>query len=244
MTVLCIVQARTGSERLPEKVIKPILNEPMIIYTLKRLRKSKYIDELVLATTIEKRDDSLVDIVKNKGYKVFRGEEDNVLKRFVDTYEKHGGDIIIRVTGDCPLIDPFIVDNVVTYFMANNYDYVRLDVPETFIRGFDVEVFSSKTLLKVWGEVYSLDNSHRYKEHVTLYIYENPDKFNIGFVKGNEFYNKDYRLSVDTIEDFKLVETIFNHFQDEYIEAKEVVKFLDENPSIASINKNIKQKKV
>ncbi len=82
---------------------------------------------------------------------MFRGEEDNVLKRFVDTYEKHGGDIIIRVTGDCPLIDPFIVDNVVTYFMANNYDYVRLDVPETFIRGFDVEVFSSKTLLKVWG---------------------------------------------------------------------------------------------
>lgn len=244
MKVLCIVQARMGSERLPKKVIKPILNQPMIIYTLNRLKKSKYIDEIVLATSQENKEEQLVDIVSKNGYKVFRGDENNVLKRFVDTYKKYGGDIIIRVTGDCPLIDPFIVDNVITYFMANNYDYVRLDVPETFIRGFDVEVFSSKTLLKVWKEVSSLDNSHRYKEHVTLYIYENPDKFNIGFVKGNEFYNKDYRLSVDTIEDFKLVETIFNHFQDEYIAAKEVVKFLDENPNIASINEDIQQKEV
>lgn len=244
MKVLCIVQARMGSERLPKKVIKPILEQPMIIYTLNRLKKSKYIDELVLATTVEKTDDSLVNIVKNKGYKVFRGDEGNVLKRFVDTYKKYCGDIIIRITGDCPLIDPFIVDNVTTYFMANNYDYVRLDVPETFIRGFDVEVFSSKTLLKVWKEVSSLDNSNRYKEHVTLYIYENPDKFKVGIIKGNEFYNKGYRLTVDTLEDFKLIETIFDHFQDEYIEAKEVVKFLDENPSKASINKDVKQKKV
>lgn len=243
MKVLCIVQARMGSERLPKKVIKPILNQPMIIYTLNRLKKSKYIDEIILATSQGNKEEQLVDIVSKNGYEVFRGEEDNVLKRYVDTYKKYGGDIIIRVTGDCPLIDPFIVDNVITYFMANNYDYVRLDVPETFIRGFDIEVFSSKTLLKVWKEVSSLDNSHRYKEHVTLYIYENPDKFNIGFVKGNKFYNKDYRLSVDTLEDFKLAETIFDHFQDEYIAAKEVVKFLDENPNITSINEDIKQKK-
>ena len=244
MKVLCIVQARMGSERLPKKVIRPILDQAMIIYTLNRLKKAKYIDEIVLATTVEAADQPLVNIVKKQGYKVFRGDENNVLKRFVDTYKKYGGDIIIRVTGDCPLIDPIIVDNVIAYFMANNYDYVRLDVPETFIRGFDVEVFSAKTLLKVWEKVSSLDNSHRYKEHVTLYIYENPDKFKIGFVRGNEFYNKDYRLSVDTLEDFKLVETIFNYFQDEYIEAKKVVKYLDQNPSIANINKDIQQKKV
>ena len=244
MKVLCIVQARMGSERLPKKVIRPILDQAMIIYTLNRLKKAKYIDEIVLATTVEITDEPLVNIVKKEGYKVFRGDENNVLKRFVDTYKKYGGDIIIRVTGDCPLIDPIIVDNVIAYFMANNYDYVRLDVPETFIRGFDVEVFSAKTLLKVWEKVSSLDNSHRYKEHVTLYIYENPDKFKIGFVRGNEFYNKDYRLSVDTLEDFKLVETIFNYFQDEYIEAKKVVKYLDQNPSIANINKDIQQKKV
>lgn len=244
MKVLCIVQARMGSARLPEKVIKPILGQPMIIYTLNRLKKSEYIDELALATTVEKRDDPLVNVVKREGYKIFRGDEDDVLKRFVDTYEKYGGDVIVRITGDCPLIDPIIVDNVITYFLFNDYDYVRLDVPDTFIRGFDVEVFSSETLLKVWKEVSSLNGSGRYKEHVTLYIYENPDRFKVGIVRGNDFYNKDYRLSVDTIEDFKVVEAIFNHFQDEYVEAKEVVKFLDENSNISDINKDVKQKEV
>ena len=244
MKVLCIVQARMESERLPKKVVKPILGKPMIIYTLNRLEKSKYIDELVLATSVEKANDLLVGTAKNQGYKIFRGDEDNVLKRFIDAHKKYGGDIIVRITGDCPLIDPVIVDNVITYFMSNSYDYVRLDVPDTFIRGFDVEVFSSQTLLKVWEEVCLLDKSNRYKEHVTLYIYENPGKFRVGAVKGSGFYNKAYRLSVDTIEDFQVVEAIFNHFQDEYVRAKEVVKFLDKNPSIADINKNIKQKQV
>ena len=156
MKILCIVQARMGSERLPKKVIKPILGQPMIIYTLNRLKKSEYIDELALATTVEKRDDPLVNVVKREGYKIFRGDEDDVLKRFVDTYEKYGGDVIVRITGDCPLIDPIIVDNVITYFLFNDYDYVRLDVPDTFIRGFDVEVFSSETLLKVWERSFFL----------------------------------------------------------------------------------------
>ncbi|GFN35850.1 glycosyltransferase family protein [Tepidimicrobium xylanilyticum] len=244
MKILCIVQARMGSERLPKKVIKPILGQPMIIYTLNRLKKSKYIDELVLATSVEKADDPLVNVVKSQGYKIFRGDEKNVLKRFVDTYEKYGGDIIVRITGDCPLIDPIIVDNVITYFLSNDYDYVRLDVPDSFIRGFDVEVFTSETLLKVWEKVSSLEESNRYKEHVTLYIYENPNVFKVGSVKGSEFYSKSYRLSVDTIEDFKVVEAILNHFQDEYVEAKEIVKFLDENSNIADINKDIKQKEV
>lgn len=244
MKILCIVQARMGSERLPKKVIKPILDQPMIIYTLNRLKKSKYIDELVLATSVEKADDPLVNVVKSQGYKIFRGDEKNVLKRFVDTYEKYGGDIIVRITGDCPLIDPIIVDNVITYFLSNDYDYVRLDVPDSFIRGFDVEVFTSETLLKVWEKVSSLEESNRYKEHVTLYIYENPNVFKVGSVKGSEFYSKSYRLSVDTIEDFKVVEAIFNHFQDEYVEAKEVVKFLDENSNISDINKDVKQKEV
>lgn len=244
MKVLCIVQARMGSERLPQKVIKPILNQPMILYTLNRLKKSKYIDEIILATSQENQEQKLVDVVSKNGYEVFRGEEDNVLKRYIDAYKKYGGDIIIRVTGDCPLIDPFIIDNVITYFMANNYDYVRLDVPNSFIRGFDVEIFSSKTLLKVWEKVSFLDNSSRFKEHVTLYIYENPDKFKIGFVKGNEFYNKDYRLCVDTEEDFKLVNYIFDHFKDQYVPAKEVINFLDNNQQIAYINKDIKQKNV
>jgi len=242
--VLCIVQARMGSKRLPGKVIKPILGQPMILYTLNRLKKSKYIDEIVLATSISYIEEALVSVVRENSFKVYRGDENNVLKRYVDTYKKYGGDIIVRITGDCPLIDSKIVDNVITYYEINDFDYVRLDVPETFIRGFDVEVFSSKVLLQVHDEVSSLRNSSRFKEHVTLYIYKNPDKFKIGYVKGNEFYNKNYRLCVDTIEDFKLVEKIYSYFKDEYVSAKDVVKYLDNNLDLAHINMNIKQKKV
>ncbi len=105
MKVLCVVQARMGSERLPGKVIKPIMDKPMILYILNRLNKSKYIDEIILATSIKNKEQPLVDIVEKEGFKVFRGEENNVLKRYKDTADKFGGDIIIRVTGDCPLID-------------------------------------------------------------------------------------------------------------------------------------------
>ncbi|NMA84916.1 MAG: NTP transferase domain-containing protein, partial [Epulopiscium sp.] len=176
MKVLCIVQARMGSERLPGKVLKPILDKPMIMHVLDRLKKSRYIDEIVLATSQQDEEKSLVEAVQKNGYQVFRGEENYVLKRYIDTYRKYGGDVIVRITGDCPLIDPQIVDHVISYYLTYDYDYVRLDVPETFIRGFDVEVFSSKALEKAYEEVDKMNNES-YKEHVTLYMYTNQAKF-------------------------------------------------------------------
>lgn len=240
MKILAIVQARMGSERLPGKVIKPILNKPMIIHTLERVRKSKYINEIILATSTLDKDDILEDIVKSYGYEVFRGSENNVLERYKRAADGYNGDIIIRVTGDCPLIDSVIVDNVVSYFLANEFDYVRLDVPETFIRGFDVEVFSKEALDKT----FQLVNEDIYREHVTLYMYNHPEVFKIGYVSGSILYNKDYRLCVDTESDFKLVKTIYDHFDDEYVTSKDVVKFLDENEEIAYINKEVVQKNV
>lgn len=240
MKVLAIVQARMGSERLPGKVIKHILNKPMIIHTLDRLKRSKYIDEIILATSCLGKDDILADTAKSYGYNIFRGSENDVLERYKAAADKYNGDVIIRVTGDCPLIDPVIVDNVVSYFLANDFDYVRLDVPETFIRGFDVEVFSKEALDKT----FQLAKEEKYREHVTLYMYNYPKTFKIGYVKGSSFYNKDYRLCVDTEIDFKVVNTIYKHFNDEYVFSRDVVKFLDENENIASINKEVVQKKV
>lgn len=242
-----------GSERLPGKVIKQILGKPMIINVLDRLKRSKYIDNIVLATSVDEREELLVDVCKKYGYEVFRGSESDVLKRYkeaADIYNKDECGIIIRVTGDCPLIDAAIVDNVVTNFICNNYDYVRLDVPETFIRGFDVEVFSKAALNKVYFDVHenckgiSEEDINMYKEHVTLYMYKHPEEFKIGYVKGNEFYNKNYRLCVDTEDDFKLISEIYNNFKDEFVSSKAVVKFLDSNKEIASINSDVKQKDV
>lgn len=238
MKINCIIQARMGSERLPGKVILPILNKQIILYTLDRLNKSKYIDQLIVATSDNESENSLVDIVKKNGYEVFRGDEKDVLKRYKEASDVFKSDIILRVTGDCPMVDSDIVDNVITYYKMNNYDYVRLDVPNTFIRGFDVEVFSKKVL----DQVDKLAKTTSEREHVTLYIYNNPEKFNIGYVKGNEFYNKDYRLCVDTKEDFDLVNKIYESFKDEFVPAKEIVKYLDNNMKLVKINSMIKQK--
>ncbi|WBW95451.1 glycosyltransferase family protein [Oceanirhabdus sp. W0125-5] len=238
MKILCVVQARMGSERLPGKVVKPILGKPMILYTLDRLSKSRYIDKLVLATTDLPKEYPLINIVRSSGYECFTGDETNVLKRYKRAADAYEAEIIIRITGDCPLIDPIIVDNVVSNFLMYNYDYVRLDVPETFVRGFDVEVFSKEALNRVYEKV----NKDEFKEHVTLYMYKHPEEFKVGHVKGEAIYNKPYRLCVDTDEDFKLINEIFKYFQDEYISSKDVIKFLDNNTDMVKINCKINQK--
>lgn len=238
--VTCIVQARMGSSRLKGKVLKEILGQPLIILNLKRLEKSRRIDQLIMATSEKQEDYALHDVVKAAGYKVFRGDEDNVLKRYMDCARMHGGDIIVRVTGDCPLIDPDIVDHVISYFCMYDYDYVRLDVPDTFIRGFDVEVFSIEALEKT----YKLASEDRHKEHVTAFMYHHPQLFSIGKVCGEELFKRDYRLCVDTIEDFTVVSNIFEHFGDIYVTAGAVVHYLDENPDIAAINSEVIQKHV
>jgi spore coat polysaccharide biosynthesis protein SpsF len=229
-----------GSTRLKGKVLKKIMDMPMISLILKRLERSKYIDKVILATSGKNEDTPLYEAVKAEGFEVFRGDEENVLKRYVDCLKQYDGDTVVRITGDCPLIDSIIVDNIISYYQMNDYDYVRLDVPNTFIRGFDVEVFSKESLFKT----YTLANEQRYTEHVTYYIYTHPDEFNIGVVKGDIFYNKNYRLCVDTIEDFTLVSKVFENFGDIFISSKEVVKFLDSHPEIAYINKEIDQKTV
>lgn len=216
MKIVCIVQARMGSERLPGKVMKKINGHPMISYTLNSLKKSRYIDEIVLATSTLELNDPLAQYVENINFNVFRGEdENNVLERYKLAADKYNGDVIIRVTGDCPLINPIIVDHVVTKFLMYDYDYVRLDVPDTFQRGFDVEVFSKEALDKVYEKVCSKENINnkvcdKFREHVTFYIYTHMEEFKIGYVKGEDKYfeNRDVNLSVDTEEDFKRVESI------------------------------------
>lgn len=258
MKVICIVQARMGSERLPGKVIKPILGKAMVLHTLDRLSISRYIDNLILATSEKETEEPLVHICESAGYEVFRGDESNVLKRYkdaVDYYMQNDEDVaVVRVTGDCPLIDPIIIDNVVTHFMMYDYDYVRLDVPDTFVRGFDVEVFSRKALNRTYASVNLLKKEsiakgeekkkqiEMYSEHVTYYMYNNKKEFKIGYVSGREFYNKNHRICVDTEEDFTIVENIFNNLKNELFLSKDVIQYLDNNEGVSNINQNIVQK--
>lgn len=237
---ICIVQARMGSTRLKGKVLKEILGIPMVVITLKRLSKSKYIDKIVLATSDKPEDDVLAKTVQEYGFTCFRGDEENVLKRYMDCTLVHGGDTIIRVTGDCPLIDPTILDGVITHHKMYGYDYTRLDVPDSFIRGFDVEVVEKSALNKTM----ECATEPAHKEHVTYYIYTHPEDFNIGRLKGIEPFNSHHRLCVDTIEDYELVKVVFEHFNDIYVSAIDVVNYLNDNPEVGNINSNVNQKLV
>lgn len=213
MKVLAIVQARMGSNRLPGKVMRELSGHPMIYYTLTKLKKSRYIDQVILATSDKPADTPLAEFARSIGFEVFRGDEDNVLERYKLASDKYQGDIIIRVTGDCPLIDPIIVDHAITKFLIYDYDYIRLDVPNTFIRGFDVEVFSKEALDKTYDIVCVQNDVERedfkpFREHVTYYIYNHLEDFNVGSLEGKEALDTSINLSVDTLEDFERVKPL------------------------------------
>jgi spore coat polysaccharide biosynthesis protein SpsF len=229
-----------GSERLKGKVLKTILEKPIILHVLDRVSKSKKIDKVILATSTNPENDILAEVVSNAGYEVFRGSEDNVLKRYYDLSKKVKADTIIRVTGDCPLIEPDLIDKLISFYNSSNYDYARLDVPNTVFRGIDAEILSFAAIEKTIKEA----TESKYLEHVTYYIYTHQDKFNVGILKGDNTYNKNYRLCVDTNEDFNLVKTVFKEFNDEYVHINKIINFLDNNPEIASININIEQKHI
>lgn len=236
MKVLCIVQARMGSERLPGKVLKKINGNPMIFYTLKRLKESRYIDEIVLATSTKDIDTPLANYVSSLGVDVFRGSEGNVLERYKLASDKYGCDVIVRVTGDCPLIDSIIVDNAITKYLMYDYDYLRLDVPETFLRGFDVEVFSHDVLDRVYSIVCSEEGLKNcdyepYREHVTYYIYKHPKDFKIGYLKGENKIFQNINLSVDREEDFLIVKEIIESFE-ENLNYKNIYNYLKNRYSI------------
>ncbi len=213
MKVLAIVQARMGSNRLPGKVMRELNGHPMIYYTLTKLKKSRYIDQVILATSDKSTDTPLAEFARSIGFEVFRGDEDNVLERYKLASDKYQGDIIIRVTGDCPLIDPIIVDHAITKFLMYDYDYIRLDVPNTFIRGFDAEVFSKEALDKTYDIVCVQNDVERedykpFREHVTYYIYNHLEDFNVGSLQGQEVLDTSINLSVDTLEDFERVKPL------------------------------------
>lgn len=263
--ISCIIQARMGSERLSGKVLKEIAGKPMILHVLDRVSKSKRIDQVILATSDLNRDTPLAKTATEAGYKVYRGSEDNVLSRYVEALEKFSPqqgqspdfsrkseqalasstnmkkddskEIVIRITGDCPLIDADIIDDLIDQFETSNVDYLTNDVPKTVARGFDAEIFTKKALLKTA----ELADESKYLEHVTHYIYTHKDEFKVKIVAGKDWQNRPYRLCVDTAEDFELVSKIYDTFDNHFVSAKDVVKYLDEFPELATINTEIQQ---
>lgn len=231
-----------GSTRLPGKVLKELGGKKVLDYVVERLERSELIDKIIVATSVEEQDDEIVEWGRDRGVTIFRGPEQNVLKRFHECSKKYPSDVIVRVTADCPLISYKFVDKSVKLLIDEDQKYVKMDHDKT-PRGIYAECFPKKVL----EEVYEKADVDQYKEHVTYYIYEeNDDEFDIAYLKTPEWLQREYRLTLDTNSDFKLLKNIFSSLYEEnqYLDIKKVIEYLDNNPSIAKINNSVQQKSV
>ena len=202
--ILALVQARSSSTRLPNKVLKPILGRPMILHQLERIERSKLINKLTVATSDDKSDDRLADLCTNAGYHVARGPLENVLKRFEFATFAENFDHIVRLTGDCPLSDPNIIDLVIQTHLDEAADYTSNALTPTFPDGLDVEVIKKEAFQQV-TERAKLESD---LEHVTPYIYTHPEEFKISQVLSKVDLAA-HRWTVDEMIDFELITEIF-----------------------------------
>src|SRR6266404_2569766 len=169
--IAAIIQARTDSTRLPRKILMPILGKPMLQHQIERLKHAKTIDMVVIATTDMAEDDTIENLAKQLGVSSFRGSEKDVLDRYYKAAKKNGADTIVRLTGDCPLHDGAVVDEVVTHFEKSDVDYSAQ--PKNYPEGLDTEVFIFDALERAWKEA-QLPSE---REHVTPYIRNHPERF-------------------------------------------------------------------
>jgi len=233
MNIVAILQARVSSTRLPNKVLKPLLGKPMLQRQIERIQRSNLINNIVIATSIEPEDDAIVKLCDDLKIKCFRGNLGNVLDRYYHAAIKYNADHIVRLTGDCPLIDPQIIDQVITMHLDNKTDYCSNCNPPTFPDGLDVEVFTQKALNISWHKAKKPSE----KEHVTQFIRNNDDLFK----KRNYQQNPNLshlRWTVDEISDFDFVTQIYQYLypQKADFSTQDILQLLKEKPELIKIN--------
>jgi len=239
---VAIIQARLGSTRLPGKIFKTLAGKPMLWHVVDRLSHSKIIDKIIVATTTLPEDDPVEQFCLSNKISIYRGSSNDVLSRYYETAKIYNAGIVIRVTSDCPVIDPNIIDAMLAQFIYDNsIDCMSNCIQRTFPRGLDTEIFTFSALKKTYTEA-KLNYEH---EHVTPYIYNNPDKFIIKNY-ANETDLSSYRWTVDTFEDFRLIEEIYKNLyqKDKIFLFKDILQLIEKRPDLSRINQDIKQKKL
>jgi len=233
---LCLIQARMASTRLPGKVLMDLKGKTVLERLIERVRRAKKIDKIVVATTIDKKDDAIAAVCEKIGVDYFRGSETDVLDRYYQAAKKFGCQNIIRITGDCPLIDPTVVDQVIEFYEQENLDYAANTNPPTYPDGLDTEIFSMAALEKAWREAKLPSN----REHVTVYIWQHPELFKQKFLK-NAVDLSAKRWTLDNPEDYEFIKKVY----DALYPAKpdftmnDILEFLKANPEIETINQGI-----
>lgn len=236
MKTVVIIQARMGSTRLPGKVLKKVIGKTVLEHVIDRVIKSKEVDEIVIATTDRLEDEAIVKEAIRLGVKFYRGSEDDVLGRYYNAAKENNAAIVIRITSDCPLIDPIIMDNMIKVYKSNSCDYISNTISRTYPRGLDCEVFSFQVLEQAFNN--TTENYQR--EHVTPYIYENKQLFDIKQYLDEED-NSDLRCTLDTQEDYEVITKTLELVQTNYTYS-DLLHVLRSNPDIIEINSKIVQK--
>ena len=241
MKVVATIEARMTSSRLPGKVMMPVLGKPMLYYLVERLKSVQSIDEIVLATTLNKTDDKLIEFAISENISYFRGSEDDVMLRVVEAADSVGADIVVEITGDCPIIDPQIVEQTILMYMANNVDYVSNGHIRSYPDGMDTQVFA----LNILKKSLSMTDELLDHEHVTLHIRDNPKLFTkINFIAPPELNWPEIGLTLDEQHDYNLLKIIIEHFSQKSIlfSCLDVVRFLRNRPDLVAINNNVHRK--
>lgn len=236
-----------GSTRLPGKVMLKLKDKTVLAHVISRVKNAKGIDEVVVATTDKREDDVIEEESLQMNVKSFRGNELDVLDRYYVAAVTFKAEIVIRITADCPLLDATLLSESLQVFMQasdseKKIDYLSVSSECGFPRGLDIEIFSMNVLQNTWNEA-SL--AHQ-REHVTSYIYENPELFNLVYYQQQTLANlSHYRWTLDTKEDFELISTIYNELytEEHCFSTDDILELLQQKPWLTEINKNVKQKK-
>lgn len=223
------------STRLPGKVLMKVMGRPLLSYQIERVRFSKRIDDIIVATTTNKEDDRIAELAYKEGLKVYRGSENDVLDRYYQAAKKYNVKHIMRLTADCPLIQPDICDSIANAYFEGNVDYIRTG--KTFAEGLDCEIIGFKALTQAWREA----KLKAEREHITLYIRKHPEFFKT-MDKGNETDDSRYRITVDEERDFLVVKAILENLYkgpDSYFTVREIKSYLDAHPEVYKLNSHI-----
>ncbi len=236
--LLALLQARTGSTRLPGKVLLPILGRPMIERQIERLRRSRRIERFLVATSTHAEDDALAALCGRIGVPCFRGSLDDVLDRFYQAAKAHGAKHILRLTGDCPLADPLEIDRLVDFYFEGRFDYASNCLEPSFPDGLDAEIFSYETLERAWREA-RLPSE---REHVTLYIVTHGEKFRLGSLRAARDLSH-LRWTVDEPEDYEFVRRVYETLypKNPAFGTEDLLALLDAEPALARINARFKR---
>jgi spore coat polysaccharide biosynthesis protein SpsF len=227
-----------GSTRLPGKVLNDLGGETVLARVVHRTRRARLVDEVVVATSTEPADDAIFHECEFLSVACFRGDEMDVLDRYYRAAQKFSADAIVRITADCPLIDPELIDTTVRAFLAEKPDYATNALIVTYPRGLDVEVFTSDALALAWR--YSKETFQRH--HVTPYLYEIFGRFKVVSLTADRDYSS-CRWSVDTAEDLELIRAIYSHFGErDNFGWREVLRLMESQPKLAELNSHVRQK--